>query len=156
MSLEIASKYDRIAERFAESSYANVAFDMQHRFRLTMSWGVSLLPGDSVLELGCGDGYLAQVESDPGSWEAKLYFRPDFADQEPPQVRETVVHELLHVHRRPIIHLNDSALREFLGAYKWNTWLAAHELLDEQATEAVALAVAPYMPEFPGWPGAKP
>lgn len=61
MSLDVADKYDRAAEGFAEQSYANLHFDMHRRFTITTAWGKALRPGDSLLELGCGDGYLAQI-----------------------------------------------------------------------------------------------
>lgn len=61
MSDNIVTKYDRIAEGFSERSYANLAFYMHRRFRLATSWVTLLQPGDTVLELGCGDGYLAEL-----------------------------------------------------------------------------------------------
>lgn len=54
-------RYDSVSKGFAENQYANVEYFMQHRFALTTSWGSHLEPGDSVLELGCGDGYLASL-----------------------------------------------------------------------------------------------
>jgi SAM-dependent methyltransferase len=60
MSEHLMKKYDQIAEGFAEHSYANLPFDMHRRFTIATTWGGPLPPGDSVLELGCGDGYLAQ------------------------------------------------------------------------------------------------
>src|SRR6266704_2800004 len=61
LMIDLVTKYDRLAERFAERSYANLQFDMHRRFIIAATWGVPLQPGDSVLELGCGDGYLAQL-----------------------------------------------------------------------------------------------
>jgi len=61
MSEHLLKKYDQIAEGFAEHSYANLHFDMHRRFFIATTWGGSLQPGDSILELGCGDGYLAQL-----------------------------------------------------------------------------------------------
>jgi ubiquinone/menaquinone biosynthesis C-methylase UbiE len=61
MSLDIANKYDRLAEGFAERSWANLEFDMERRFHISATWGKTLVGGDSVLELGCGDGYLARL-----------------------------------------------------------------------------------------------
>jgi SAM-dependent methyltransferase len=61
MSVETAEKYDRIADDFAERSWANLEFDMQHRLKVSTAWGPRLHTDDSVLELGCGDGYLAQL-----------------------------------------------------------------------------------------------
>lgn len=66
MSIDLASKYDRVAEGFAERSWANLEFDMERRFLIATSWGKALLPGDSVLELGCGDGYLARLFAERG------------------------------------------------------------------------------------------
>lgn len=56
-----AEKYDRLAEGFSENEYANLDYYMQRRFEIIRSWGESMKPGDSVLELGCGDGYLARI-----------------------------------------------------------------------------------------------
>lgn len=57
---DTAGKYDRLAEGFAENSYANLEFYMHQRFMVATYWGILLRPGDSVLELGCDDSYLAQ------------------------------------------------------------------------------------------------
>jgi len=61
MSLILAEKYDRVADGFAENTYANLNFDMHRRLTIVTQWGIPLQRGDSVLELGCGDGYLAQL-----------------------------------------------------------------------------------------------
>jgi len=58
---DLVTKYDRLAEKFAEREYANLRFYMQRRLTIATTWGRPLEPGDSVLELGCGDGYLAQL-----------------------------------------------------------------------------------------------
>jgi SAM-dependent methyltransferase len=56
-----ANKYDLLADGFAERTWANLRFEMQRRLALTMTWGSRLNAADSVLEFGCGDGYLAQL-----------------------------------------------------------------------------------------------
>jgi SAM-dependent methyltransferase len=56
-----SAKYDQLANKFAERSYANLPFYMHRRYIMTASWGTPIRPGDSVLELGCGDGYMAQL-----------------------------------------------------------------------------------------------
>jgi SAM-dependent methyltransferase len=61
MTKDLVGKYDRIADGFSETSYANLAFYMERRFLVATGWGIPLLCGDSVLELGCGDGYLARL-----------------------------------------------------------------------------------------------
>lgn len=55
-----AAKYDRLAEGFSERTYTNLEFHAFRRFIVATRWGRSLEPGDSILELGCGDGYVAQ------------------------------------------------------------------------------------------------
>lgn len=61
MPMAAVNKYDLVADGFAERSWANLEFDMGHRFALATGWGAAIDPGDSVLEFGCGDGYLAQL-----------------------------------------------------------------------------------------------
>jgi 2-polyprenyl-3-methyl-5-hydroxy-6-metoxy-1,4-benzoquinol methylase len=63
---DLVSKYDGIAERFAEGSYANLDFYMERRFIIATTWGKALSAGDSILELGCGDGYLARLLAEHG------------------------------------------------------------------------------------------
>src|SRR5262245_32040276 len=58
---DTSTKYDQLAEKFAERSYSNLSFYMHRRCVMTTTWGVTMQPGDTVLELGCGDGYLAQL-----------------------------------------------------------------------------------------------
>lgn len=55
-----SDKYDRLANGFAERTWANLEFDMRRRFILATTWGKALHVGDSIVEFGCGDGYLAQ------------------------------------------------------------------------------------------------
>jgi len=56
-----ADKYDLLADGFAERTWANLRFEMQRRLALSITWGSRLNAADSVLEFGCGDGYLAQL-----------------------------------------------------------------------------------------------
>jgi SAM-dependent methyltransferase len=61
MNAEAAEKYNDLAQGFAERTWANLAFDMRRRLILATTWGKALHVGDSVVEFGCGDGYLAQL-----------------------------------------------------------------------------------------------
>lgn len=54
----VEEKYSRLAWQFSEKSYVNVKEFMNHRLELVLRWGCPLQPGDRILELGCGDGYL--------------------------------------------------------------------------------------------------
>lgn len=56
--MSVEEKYSRLAWQFSEKSYVNVEEFMKHRLELILRWGCPLQPGDRVLELACGDGYL--------------------------------------------------------------------------------------------------
>lgn len=61
MNNEASEKYGYLADGFAERTWANLVFDMRRRLILVTTWGEGLRMGDSVVEFGCGDGYLAQL-----------------------------------------------------------------------------------------------
>jgi SAM-dependent methyltransferase len=52
-------KYDRQAERWSDTAYADAATYLAHRGRLVLSLGPPLAQGDTVLDLACADGGLA-------------------------------------------------------------------------------------------------
>jgi SAM-dependent methyltransferase len=51
-----AGKYDAQAERWSETAYADATSYLTHRGELVLSLGPRLDPGDTVLDLACGDG----------------------------------------------------------------------------------------------------
>ena len=53
------AKYDRRAETWTESAYADPAGYLAHRADLIVGLGLPLAPGDTVLDLACGDAGLA-------------------------------------------------------------------------------------------------
>jgi len=53
------SKYEGVAHNWTESEYADPAPYLAHRARLVVALGPRLVAGDSVLDLACGDGGLA-------------------------------------------------------------------------------------------------
>lgn len=50
------AKYDSQAERWSDTAYADAAEYLAHRAELVLSLGPPLEPGDTVLDLACGDG----------------------------------------------------------------------------------------------------
>jgi hypothetical protein len=52
-------KYDRRAERWSEVAYADAETYLAHRGELVLSLGPALEHGDTLLDLACGDGGLA-------------------------------------------------------------------------------------------------
>jgi SAM-dependent methyltransferase len=54
-----AEKYAEQAERWSDDAYADADAYLAHRAELIVCLGPALLPGDSVLDLACGDAGLA-------------------------------------------------------------------------------------------------
>jgi SAM-dependent methyltransferase len=52
-------KYDAQAQRWTDEAYADPAGYLAHRADLVAGLGVPLVPGDTVLDLACGDAGLA-------------------------------------------------------------------------------------------------
>jgi SAM-dependent methyltransferase len=55
----VNSKYGTQAERWTDDAYADAKAYLAHRAELVVALGPPLSPGDSVLDLACGDGGLA-------------------------------------------------------------------------------------------------
>ena len=58
--MSTAEKYDRIAEGFSEREYADPAGYSERRATVIVESAPGLLPGQSVLDLCCADGIMAQ------------------------------------------------------------------------------------------------
>jgi cyclopropane fatty-acyl-phospholipid synthase-like methyltransferase len=54
------AKYPGQAERWTEDAYADAHAYLAHRAQLIVSLGPPLRPGDTVLDLVCGEGGLAE------------------------------------------------------------------------------------------------
>lgn len=54
------AKYDAQADRWTDEAYADAAGYLEHRAELIVSLGPRLEPGDTVLDLACGDAGLAE------------------------------------------------------------------------------------------------
>lgn len=54
-----AAKFTEAARTWSAREYKNVDGLMQRRADIVQHWGARLLPGDRILELGCGDGALS-------------------------------------------------------------------------------------------------
>ena len=58
--MNTAEKYGGQAERWSEEAYADPGRYLKHRAALVASLGPTLEPGETVLDLACGDGGLAE------------------------------------------------------------------------------------------------
>jgi SAM-dependent methyltransferase len=94
-----AGKYDRQAERWSETAYGDASAYLAHRAELVGSLGPPLERGDSLLDLACGDGGLADhlpdtrytgVDASPemvraGTEHGRNVVLGDLNDYEPPE-----------------------------------------------------------------------
>jgi SAM-dependent methyltransferase len=55
-----SAKYDPLAERWSDEAYADAVSYLRHRADLVVSLGPRLEPGDTVLDLACGDAGFAE------------------------------------------------------------------------------------------------
>ena len=60
------AKYDASAEGWSEEQYADAAAYLRRRAELVLALGPPLAPGDTVLDLACGDAGLAEALLDTG------------------------------------------------------------------------------------------
>jgi SAM-dependent methyltransferase len=88
----IARKYAPQAERWTEGAYADAAAYLAHRARLIVMLGPHLEPGDSVLDLACGDGGLA--DHLPGFGYVGVDASPQMVDAGRRRGRELVLGDL--------------------------------------------------------------
>jgi SAM-dependent methyltransferase len=56
---DVIAKFDRLAHGFSEHEYADQAAYYRRRARAVLENGPRLVPGDTVLDLGCADGLAA-------------------------------------------------------------------------------------------------
>ncbi len=56
----MVDKYDRLADGFSDHDYADPARYAERRARLIVELGPRLQPGETVLDLGCGDAIMAR------------------------------------------------------------------------------------------------
>jgi SAM-dependent methyltransferase len=61
-----AGKFSALSRGWSEREYRDPSGFMRRRAALVREWGTRLLPGDRVLELGCGDGALSCMLASEG------------------------------------------------------------------------------------------
>jgi SAM-dependent methyltransferase len=79
MSEDIRSKYDRIAADYT-SRYADPDAVARFYVDLVSSWGPRVVPGATVLELGCADGFMTQALARAGFAVTALDLSPAMID----------------------------------------------------------------------------
>jgi hypothetical protein len=93
--------------------------------------------------------HAASVERIYGQNRAKIFLSDGFLEDEPENQRLTYCHELLHCHFRAIIEARDS-LEELLGKPANTLFVCRMRDAEELAVDAIATAIAPFLPLPPG------
>lgn len=66
-SIEKAAKrFSMRAQDYSERVYVDPVKYFERRAYIIRHWGTQLAPGDSILELGCGDGFLGCLLAEKG------------------------------------------------------------------------------------------
>lgn len=84
---------------------------------------------------------------DPGEGQnlGELWLNDGALEEEPEDLRATIVHELLHLHQGHILHAIDDLSGEF-GTTAWNLWESGFRRELEYMTDALARVIAPHLP----------
>ena len=87
-------KYGRKAERWSQDAYADAATYFGRRGEVILTLGPALHPGDTLLDLACGDGALADYL--PGIRYAGLDASPDMVEVGRRRGRDLTLGDLNH------------------------------------------------------------
>lgn len=94
----------------------------------------------------CTDGHYADVTVSGLKWQATIQLKAGFVDRSPAERRETMVHEMLHVHTADICDAL-TPLRENIGSGAiWAAFYHNHDKAEERAVDGLAQVIAPFMP----------
>jgi hypothetical protein len=107
-------------------------------------WEVELVTGADL-----PDDCLARINIPTGRRTAEIKLGEEYEKSSPEEKRATLVHELLHCHFDPLGDLAHRALPQTIGEAAWHVYEEASDLLLEQAIDAVAVAIAPFLPVPP-------
>jgi hypothetical protein len=99
----------------------------------------------------CNEDFLASIECAKHQHEATISLAADFRDREPEIQRETIIHELLHVHHENCWRMIQTDLKEPLGKVAYYIFCDAYRANMELAIDSMNKAIALHMP-FIEWP----
>lgn len=92
------------------------------------------------------DDCIASVNLTYGRKLAQIYVAWDILERDPAEIRETVIHELLHVHYEPAFNQAQNDLLHVMGDDTHSLFMAAFRRQVEYATDGLAAAIAPLFP----------
>jgi hypothetical protein len=99
------------------------------------------------------DEVLAQIDPCDGRYVATIRFGPGFWERDPETARETIVHELLHLHH---VRVTDAvrlgAFRDELGQNAYDQLITGLKREAEYMTDVLTSLIAPTVLVPPVWP----
>lgn len=104
-----------------------------------------------VLAEPCADGNVAYVTCTFGRKQAQVSFAHDFRDRAPEEQRDTVVHELVHLHLESATSMVRNDLEPWLGKQADAMFFDGYRRQIEYGVDALAAAVAKHLPVI-AWP----
>jgi hypothetical protein len=99
----------------------------------------------------CPQGNYAVVQSNLGKNEALIAFQREFRKADPKQQRQTVIHELLHLHHQGTATYLTNTLPRVTGRKLAGALYDVVHQREEEAVDALARAIAPHYPLIE-WP----
>jgi hypothetical protein len=97
------------------------------------------------------DGKAASVQAAFGRKFARILIGKDFSDESPEDQRDTIVHELIHLHLEPAADMVYGDLEKILGRPADAVFTNGFDRQLEYAIDALASALAPHLPLI-DWP----
>jgi hypothetical protein len=104
-----------------------------------------------------GENLAGTVEARFGQHSADIKLAHNFRDLDEVEQRETLIHELLHIHRESIRLYFNEVLPDLIGRPAFVAVTQAYRVFDEMATDAIANAIRDSFPplELPAEPPAE-
>lgn len=95
---------------------------------------------------------VAVVDPGDGQNMGEIWLNDGALNENPHDLRNTIVHELLHLHEAHWLQAVDELSGEF-GKTAWNIWQAGFRREIEYMTDALSRIIAPFLPLPPPTPG---
>lgn len=100
----------------------------------------------AIAHAPCDDHLEANINVTPGTRHATISFHPDTDERSAAELRETVVHELIHAHIDVCWKMVQTDLAEALGKPTYYVFCDAYRRNMELSVDGLAKALAKHMP----------
>lgn len=111
------------------------------------SWLLHLDYDEATVEDESGRIRIGSCKATSHYREAEITFAPEIFDRDPDQIRETVVHELVHCHYSALQHLHFQTL-DRLKSREAEAFYNMHVRLMEEHVTVMTRLIVPSVPEY--------